>query len=495
MAKNATKQLWFNSKKHTKMTQQTPLTFKYSTSGNKISVISYEKKVDFFYFYLLEKSEFFVPSLFDRHDMITLLQSAGIQRDTWENSFMGKVNNLLLSFCRSMIRYPQALIRSQRLDSESVVKGYLDRSSTDLNKNIFRRVGKNFETRCTTWCVAQGLPRLSIDLFKTTIRDARYDGNMRKHSLSKFDLLNILPLNQSQRKKLSSSYSALINREEKIRDYVNNLPQQFHPDNSQSLETRIKTLNSIISFGNPIKVLIYSPAFAPHGTEVRENEDGEREVEFNESFSQVLHDQLKYLQAIGPENALVKQTEDMWRSLLVRSDYNYYKVAPGSSEDPDTILVNFFSQINQPKPQNVKTLVPLASGNYVDCDTPTHKKVSSFFSEGYQGLFKDFNWKNVLVAGGFVLQSLAKSETRDLLYYGTDIDLFIYGIPDESVANVKIGEILQFFKRRKEEITGKKDNSVVLISDHSVTLLGVPPFPHIQIILRLYRFNLLIYLF
>jgi hypothetical protein len=64
--------------------------------------------------------------------------------------------------------------------------------------------------------------------------------------------------------------------------------------------------------------------------------------------------------------------------------------------------------------------------------------------------------------------------------------MFIYGLNPDS-ATQKVFEILQTIYKNSE---GKLVD--ILVSSHSITLLGVYPFRHIQIVLRLYRLLLII---
>ena len=64
-------------------------------------------------------------------------------------------------------------------------------------------------------------------------------------------------------------------------------------------------------------------------------------------------------------------------------------------------------------------------------------------------------------------------------FLGNDIDLFIYAlIMDE--ANEKIQEIVETLKKNGLSNT-------ILISQHSITILGFYHSKHVQIVLRLYK--------
>jgi len=66
-------------------------------------------------------------------------------------------------------------------------------------------------------------------------------------------------------------------------------------------------------------------------------------------------------------------------------------------------------------------------------------------------------------------------------FHDSDIDVFIYGLSPEA-ATQKLKLILDHFSSKMPLC--KHD---VLVSDHSVTLLGFYPFRHVQIVLRCYR--------
>lgn len=109
-----------------------------------------------------------------------------------------------------------------------------------------------------------------------------------------------------------------------------------------------------------------------------------------------------------------------------------------------------------------------------------------------EGMFDDFNWSNVVAAGGCVSACLlpvpeeckTKKEKRkyfhDTKYGGIDVDLFIYGL-DEEKAKEKMVEIAQC-------ITGNCLYPVRFVrTSHSITIVNQYPYINIQIILRLYK--------
>eukprot|EP01126_Amoeba_proteus_P055454 TRINITY_DN6887_c0_g3_i3.p1 TRINITY_DN6887_c0_g3~~TRINITY_DN6887_c0_g3_i3.p1 ORF type:complete len:1928 (-),score=499.26 TRINITY_DN6887_c0_g3_i3:166-5883(-) len=113
------------------------------------------------------------------------------------------------------------------------------------------------------------------------------------------------------------------------------------------------------------------------------------------------------------------------------------------------------------------------------------------FSEGQ---LKDLNWDNIFMAGGSTLACLQpipevhniNNQTKrkyyhDLAYCSSDIDLFIYGIEDQEVANKKVLEIY-------EAVVGViHPPAIAFRSTHAITIISQYPYRHIQIVLRLYK--------
>jgi hypothetical protein len=115
-----------------------------------------------------------------------------------------------------------------------------------------------------------------------------------------------------------------------------------------------------------------------------------------------------------------------------------------------------------------------------------------------QGCFDAVDWTNIVVAGGSVLGCLLPNFIIDnvlgtngfhnsgiTLFYKIllclDIDIFVYGL-DVEQANKKMEKLIAAFATTNHY-------SDIIISPHAITIIGFYPFRHIQIILRLYRFN------
>ena len=90
----------------------------------------------------------------------------------------------------------------------------------------------------------------------------------------------------------------------------------------------------------------------------------------------------------------------------------------------------------------------------------------------------------MVIAGGSVLAALLRSGTHGRRDYWnqfnkTDFDVFIYGL-NAKEATEKIFSVCN-------QIKSNVGSGHVLISQHSITLIGIHPIRHIQFVLRLYR--------
>jgi hypothetical protein len=95
--------------------------------------------------------------------------------------------------------------------------------------------------------------------------------------------------------------------------------------------------------------------------------------------------------------------------------------------------------------------------------------------------FKNFDWNNVCIAGGFVLRMIGAYNGYNNQYGHHDIDMFIYGL-NEQQGMQKIQQIVQYFHG-----VSNFQHSVISRTERAITILipecGYP----IQIILRLYH--------
>jgi len=87
------------------------------------------------------------------------------------------------------------------------------------------------------------------------------------------------------------------------------------------------------------------------------------------------------------------------------------------------------------------------------------------------------DWSNVLAAGGSVLACLVEERMLRLFSDG-DVDLFIHGL-DPAAATAKLMQIVEL-------VTANTGASDLVVTPHSVTILGLAPHPPIQIVLRCY---------
>ena len=95
------------------------------------------------------------------------------------------------------------------------------------------------------------------------------------------------------------------------------------------------------------------------------------------------------------------------------------------------------------------------------------------FDQLTSGMFRDFDWRNIVAAGGIVHGALSRAGEH------SDIDLFFYGL-DADAAEARLREVLLHLR------TVAHGHDIVVRSQHAVTYLGVEPYRHVQVILRLY---------
>ncbi|KAK6523146.1 hypothetical protein TWF694_006041 [Orbilia ellipsospora] len=118
-----------------------------------------------------------------------------------------------------------------------------------------------------------------------------------------------------------------------------------------------------------------------------------------------------------------------------------------------------------------------------------------------EGSLKDLNWNHIVAAGSSVMTPLlpvpeksAESDSALRRYYHStfaptsDIDLFIYGTKDESVAIKRIEAVEKTITKNLSN-AGKNEKKKPVLSirtKNTITIVSEYPHRHIQIVLRLY---------
>jgi hypothetical protein len=104
------------------------------------------------------------------------------------------------------------------------------------------------------------------------------------------------------------------------------------------------------------------------------------------------------------------------------------------------------------------------------------------FMENWQtltgGAFNNMDWDHLFVAGGAVLGCLLPDFEAGNGFSHSDIDIFVHGVTIKE-ANAKLASVLQSIANQ----TGLHD---IVVSKHAVTIVGVRPFRHLQVVLRIY---------
>ena len=190
---------------------------------------------------------------------------------------------------------------------------------------------------------------------------------------------------------------------------------------------------------------------------------------------------------LGKFNAEIKEIEDEFRKKFLERKPQEY-----SSEIGNELLIDVFSEresfvqdeINNDEGWCGDLL--LMHKHWRENQSFTISDKESFlknFSTLSNNAFLGVDWSNMFVAGGSVLAALTTIHGRiEPSYQMTDIDVFIYGLNPEE-ASKKIFTVLGQINKNV------RGSGHVLISQHSVPLLGLFPAKHIQFVLRLYRLS------
>jgi hypothetical protein len=132
---------------------------------------------------------------------------------------------------------------------------------------------------------------------------------------------------------------------------------------------------------------------------------------------------------------------------------------------------------SHPFPTKIRRMYPETS-QYTIVERATFLSQWNTFTHN---AFANVNWENIFVAGGAVLGTILQNPVQHA-FHNSDIDIFVHGLSAEE-ATKKIFEICNLINKN---IGG---SGHVLVSQHSVTLLGIYPFRHVQFVLRLYRWE------
>jgi hypothetical protein len=387
------------------------------------------------------------------------INASGLTAEHWDSEMIEEIHlniSALLSYLLENAEIESSLMRVGRLRSEFAVRSYFWRGHTELNKDLNRTSFKSAASHFLhSWTLSKGLAQLSVDVTK---RCLRFDRTVRNNE----------PIFSSLRPMID----ALVSQRSHKRKLIANL-MLLH-----------KTEFALLNLASPNR------------------------------YISSLYDESLYLKTLPPSFSAIKMEEDSLRREFVKPDFNFRKLE-NSSKSPDNILLDFWkteSVLKQDTRIFHSELTEVYGGTeqFIRDGDPVYFRLvdnkESFIASFLKltaGIFDGFNWNNVMIAGGSVLSCLINQvvvsprkrrrrmfrDEKDIkdIFYGTDIDIFIYGIDNEEEANAKIASIVEFLSAKKQKIIGKLNEGDMLISAHSITLLGIPPFPHIQFILRLYR--------
>tara|TARA_Y100000389_G_C17451650_1_gene515278 strand:+ start:638 stop:2629 length:1992 start_codon:yes stop_codon:yes gene_type:complete len=115
-------------------------------------------------------------------------------------------------------------------------------------------------------------------------------------------------------------------------------------------------------------------------------------------------------------------------------------------EDDLFLLEDFFPFVlnNYRNNKNVFTLIDDENFEMDNIDYITLARFSNYMNRH----FENFNYENVLIAGGHICGFLCSSQNPNRLLYQYDVDIFLYGIKDKNTAEERLKEIITYFSER-----------------------------------------------
>jgi hypothetical protein len=208
---------------------------------------------------------------------------------------------------------------------------------------------------------------------------------------------------------------------------------------------------------------------------------------FTDSNDDDITNEENYLESLGKINLETKNIEDNFRRKFLERNPGEVASQVGTELLIDVFalrnsfhtetLASYEGWIGDPLPHNPYR--PRA--NSISATVVNRDKFFSQWNEFTHNTFVGVNWDNIVVAGGAVLGVLIENPIN-FSFHNSDIDVFVYGLSAEE-ATKKIFEVCNVINKN----TGGGGH--VLVSQHSVTLLGIYPFRHVQFVLRLYRWE------
>jgi hypothetical protein len=206
---------------------------------------------------------------------------------------------------------------------------------------------------------------------------------------------------------------------------------------------------------------------------------------FTDTNVEEITNEENYKKNLGKFNFELKTVEDNFRRKFLERNPKEYSSSLGNE-----LLINVFAERHSFKSEAMETyegwcgdlLMDTQRNKEFDPDSIVDRvtflsRWNSFTHNAFTGV----NWDNIFVAGGAVLGALIHSPVEHS-FHNSDIDIFVHSLNAEE-ATKKIFEVCNVINKN----VGGEGH--VLVSQHSVTLLGIYPFRHVQFILRLYRWK------
>ena len=177
------------------------------------------------------------------------------------------------------------------------------------------------------------------------------------------------------------------------------------------------------------------------------------------------------------------QEEEKYRNLFVTDR------SQAAQLSPHVHLINVFNNTDSfvyEKQTTEEESIPSILSYYKEVKEEGKLAIASSYKEfitSWNSLtsnqFKNMNWNNVFVAGGSILACLQKNQFDEISYRSTDIDMFIYGLSEDE-ANKKLEEIYILLQKNAK-------STKLIRSQYAITIIGLFPFRHTQVVLRIYQ--------
>ncbi|KAJ1558277.1 hypothetical protein HK405_014031, partial [Cladochytrium tenue] len=136
--------------------------------------------------------------------------------------------------------------------------------------------------------------------------------------------------------------------------------------------------------------------------------------------------------------------------------------------------------------RNIPVIFPIVHHSVESAAIATQREFDGNWRAFTGGCLHGLDWSNVFAAGGSVLACVQPTAHEDPMkffskhYAASDIDLFIYGLDEETAK----GKMISIFETVKRNIPFE---TVAFRTANAITIVSQYPYRYVQIVLRLYK--------